>query len=220
MKNTTCILFSDDYKSQRNPLASGRTLASVPFGGRYRLIDFTLSSLVNSGIDTIGIITKDKYGSLVDHLSSGKDWDLNRRKGGLQILTPFVKEEYIITRTRSKIDALISAKEFIEYSKCENIIIADTNLVANINYEKMIKAHEDASCDITVLYKKSKDDCEGKISLEINGNQKIVGATFFEKEFSKSFNESLSVYIIKKYVLLKLLDKSYTYCFTDFDRDF
>ena len=79
------IIFSNIHDNNVAELARIRTLGSIPFGGRYRLIDFPLSNMVNSGIDTVGIITKSNYQSLMDHVGSGKDWDLARKDGGVII---------------------------------------------------------------------------------------------------------------------------------------
>ena len=87
------IIFSNIHDENIPELSRRRTMASVPFGGRYRLIDFALSNMVNSGITTVGIITKSNYQSLMDHLGSGKDWDLARKTGGLILLPPFGGQE-------------------------------------------------------------------------------------------------------------------------------
>ncbi|MCQ2400283.1 MAG: glucose-1-phosphate adenylyltransferase subunit GlgD, partial [Clostridia bacterium] len=87
------VIFSNIHDNNVPELASTRTMAPTPFGGRYRLIDFALSNMVNSGIDTVGVITKRNYQSLMDHVGSGKDWDLARKDGGLIFLPPFGDED-------------------------------------------------------------------------------------------------------------------------------
>ena len=84
------IIFPNIHENKIPELTKMRTLGSVPFAGRYRLIDFTISSMVNSGISKIGVVTHNNYQSLIDHLGNGKDWDLARRSGGLKILPPFI----------------------------------------------------------------------------------------------------------------------------------
>ena len=88
MSKTLGIVFSNMHDSMLGQLTENRTMASVPFGGRYRLIDFVLSNLINSGIKDVGIITKSNFQSLMDHVGNGKEWDLSRKKGGLTILPP------------------------------------------------------------------------------------------------------------------------------------
>ena len=90
MKNECMGLINLD--SIQNPsvnvLSDHRPVATIPIAGRYRLIDFTLSNMVNSGITNVGIYAREKYRSLTDHLGSGKDWDLSRKQGGLYVLSP------------------------------------------------------------------------------------------------------------------------------------
>ena len=83
------IIFSNIHDHTVPELTRGRTMASIPFGGRYRLIDFILSTMVNAGLETIGVITKTNYQSLMNHIGRGKDWDLDRKTGGLMVLPPF-----------------------------------------------------------------------------------------------------------------------------------
>ena len=84
------IIFSNIHDATVPELTGRRTMASIPFGGRYRLIDFALSNMVNSGITKVGVITHYNYQSLLDHIGNGKDWDLARRNGGIKILPPFI----------------------------------------------------------------------------------------------------------------------------------
>ena len=89
MKSTMGLLFAYQNDEQMKALTQKRALSSIPFGGRYRIVDFALSNLVNSGITKVGIITRDSYQSLMDHLGSGKEWDLSRKNGGMYLLPPF-----------------------------------------------------------------------------------------------------------------------------------
>ena len=89
MKRLSGIIFSNIYDGALGELTAKRTVASLPFGGRYRQIDFVLSNMVNSNISSVGVITKYNYESLMDHLGSCDEWDLNHKKGGLYIIPPF-----------------------------------------------------------------------------------------------------------------------------------
>jgi len=86
--NVVGVLFSNVHDDKIRELTERRTIASVPFGGRYRLIDFPLSNMVNSGISKVGVVTKSNFQSLMDHLGSGKAWDLSRKRDGLFFLPP------------------------------------------------------------------------------------------------------------------------------------
>lgn len=113
--NTVGIIFSSLNEKSVHELTFQRTMASVPFGCRYRLIDFALSNMVNSGINHIGLITHYNYQSLMDHIGTGKDWDLARRNGGIQILPPYItafaNNSNVLYNTR--LEALISIRDFI-----------------------------------------------------------------------------------------------------------
>ena len=88
--NAAALIFSNIHDASLPELTGRRTMASVPFGCRYRLIDFALSNLVNADVTNVGIITHYNYQSLIDHIGTGKDWDLARRSGGIRILSPFI----------------------------------------------------------------------------------------------------------------------------------
>ena len=108
------ILFADNYRQDDlHGLVRSRTLASLPVGSRYRLVDFMLSSLVKAGIDNIGILTNHNYKSLRDHVGWGKDWDLNRKNSGLTLITPL--SNYLSTRIpQNKIEALVNTMVYTE----------------------------------------------------------------------------------------------------------
>lgn len=91
--NVLGIIYASTYDQSLPELTNMRTMGSVPFGGRYRLIDFPLSNMVNSGISKVGVITKSNYRSLMDHLGTGKPWDLSRKREGMFILPPFNSAE-------------------------------------------------------------------------------------------------------------------------------
>ena len=105
------IIFSNIYDNAMADLTYNRTVASLPFGGRYRQIDFVLSNMVNSGISYIGVITKYNYQSLMDHLGSCEEWDLNSKNGGVFLLPPFVTGQTSVYR--GKLEALNVALNFL-----------------------------------------------------------------------------------------------------------
>lgn len=151
------LIFSNIHDESLPELTRLRTMASVPFGGRYRLIDFALSNMANSGINKVGIITHDNYQSLLDHIGTGKDWDLARRSGGIKILPPFITA-YDSRRAESlyntRLEALLGVMHFI--SKCQEdvVVLADCDTICNIDIHDVISAHEKTGAVITVVTKK------------------------------------------------------------------
>ena len=122
------LIFASMHDSSIIDLTKLRTMGSVPFGGRYRLIDFPLSNMVNSDIDDVGVITKSNYGSLLDHLGSGREWDLSRKNGGLHLLPPFSHVGTGIYRGR--LEALDGVWEYVEHSPAEYVVLSDCDIVS------------------------------------------------------------------------------------------
>lgn len=139
MANVLGLIFANMHEQSVADLTKQRTLASVPFGGRYRMIDFPLSNMVNSDIDNVGIITKDNYLSLMDHLGSGDEWDLSRKTGGMHLLPPYGNSNALY---RGRLEAMAQVKPFIESSNAEYVLLSDADVVANIDYRPIIDFHE------------------------------------------------------------------------------
>ncbi len=121
------LIFSNMHDSTIPDLTKERTMGSVLFGGRYRLIDFPLSNMVNSGIDEVGVITKSNYQSLLDHLGSGREWDLARKIGGLHLLPPFSHVQSGMYRGR--LEALYGVWNFIKTSNADYVVLSDCDAV-------------------------------------------------------------------------------------------
>jgi len=143
------IIFSDMHDDKMGDLTMVRTTGSVPYGGRYRLVDFALSNMVNAGIRDVGMITKSNYHSLMDHLGSGREWDLARKIGGLTILPPFARAGSGVYR--GNLDALNGIHAFLASSKAKYVLVCDCDIVANIDYKAMLAAHEEKGAGITLL---------------------------------------------------------------------
>lgn len=148
------IVFSNMHDDTIRELTANRTMGSVPYGGRYRLVDFALSSLVNSGVSTVGIITKSNYQSLMDHVGSGRDWDLSRKIGGLSILPPF-GNSLSNGIYSGDLEALDGVMNYIRRAPGSHVLLCDCDLVANIDYRAMMEAHLSRGADVTMLYSRS-----------------------------------------------------------------
>lgn len=144
------IVFGNIHADRIQALTSHRTMASVPFGGKYRLIDFNLSNMSNSGITNIGIIVNKNFFSLMDHVGSGKSWDLSRKNGGVHLLPPFIQSGEILGD--SAVENLYSIRRFLNDATEEYVLLSECGMVANINYEKMIQQHIDKKADFTLMY--------------------------------------------------------------------
>lgn len=148
--NALGILFPNSYDSLVPELVGERLMASIPFAGRYRLVDFILSSMVNCGIDNVSVIVRKNYHSLMDHLGSGRSWDLTRKNGGLNLVPPYAEKTVKIYNGR--VEALASILDFLKEQKEKYVIMADTNLAVNFDFNALIDAHKASGADITVAY--------------------------------------------------------------------
>lgn len=146
--NVLGLIFSNMHEENVRELTENRTMGSVPFGGRYCLIDFPLSSMVNSGINKVGVLTKSHYQSLTDHLGSGKAWDLSRKREGLFLLPPYEAESF---NSNSRIESLSSAESFLQNSKEEYVLLTDSDTVCNIDYGDVLAQHVENQADITLI---------------------------------------------------------------------
>ncbi len=206
--NAMCILFAEQYRAcDLGELSAVRSMASVPFLGRYRLIDFALSSLVHADVRNIGIVTRQKYNSLLDHLGGGKDWDMNRKRGGIRVLTPFAKEEASYS-VRNQFEALESVRDYIEKTREDYIILGESNVVTLIDYQAVYQKHLESNADITCVCHEANPK-GGDIVLTMGEKDKLLSAKATPQN-SKTNEKALlptGAYFLSKALFLKLLDR-------------
>lgn len=215
--NVMGIIFSNMHEELIRELTDNRTMGSVPFGGRYRLIDFTLSNMVNSGINRVGVITKRNYQSLMDHLGSGKSWDLSRRRDGLFILPPFGSSSEEFT---NRIETLSAIMEFIRRSKEEYVLISDCNVVCNIDYQKVISNHIRKKADITVIYRRGKlpPKISDSIVLSLT-NENQIKDVYIKPKIDSECSYGINMFLMKRDLLLKLVSECISRNEGSFNRD-
>ncbi len=204
-KNVLGLIFASMHDSDVIDLTKKRTMGSIPFGGRYRLIDFPLSNMVNSGIKEVGVITKSNYGSLLDHLGSGREWDLSSKNGGLHLLPPFSQVNSGIYRGR--LEALAGVWDFVEHSNAEYVVMSDCNIVTTIDYKAVIAAHEESGADITVVYGKnyydnSKEQRATVFGFDADGR---VNDVMLNPAIAGECTISLNMFVIAKEVLKNIV---------------
>lgn len=205
------LIFSDSYSGQSNELATNRTLASIPFAGRFRLVDFTLSALVNAGVSNVAVITKSNYASLQDHLGDGKYWDLNHRNSGLRLLSPFFRSETNneAFMARGKLDALRSVQKYIASIKEEYVVLSNANVVANVDFDSAFDQHISSGADITCIYANLPSDSQSMLKLELDGTS-VKAMTYAQVE-NKTVSASLNIYLMKRDLLLDIIREADTY---------
>lgn len=219
------IIFPNSYDTLMPELANERLMASIPFASRYRMIDFVLSSMVNSGIDNVSLIVRKNYLSLLDHLGSGREWDLTRKNGGLNIVPPFSMKTSKIYSGR--VDALISIVNFLKRQKEEYVVMSDANIAANVDFRAIIDAHIASGADVTVAYEKkglpstnldafsSEEELYYTLKIEDGRVTKIK----VNETGEGVHNVSMNIYVIKRTYLIELIAEAYVKGHTYFERD-
>jgi len=201
------LILGNVHDELLSEMTENRTLGSVPFGGRYRMIDFMLSAMANAGIVDVGIVPRSNYQSLIDHLGNGREWDLSRKLGGLCILPPFGRVQSGIYRGR--MEALAGVQDYIARSGAQTVVLTDSDLVANIDLSPAIEAHEASGADITLLYKHTAvgGDCRDYQSLFFDGEGRLTDM-LLTPDASGEQNLYLDTAIIRKPLLDELITDS------------
>lgn len=211
------IIFSNSYDANLSELTSVRTMGSVPFAGRYRLIDFILSDMVNCGISKVGISTKSNYQSLMDHIGSGKPWDLSRKREGITLLPPFS----LLGRGgvyKSRLEAISSMMDYISRSGKEYVVFADCNVVCNLDYGQIIDSHIESGADITFAYKRGvKPNLHSLMTFELEGDRIKKIETGIGSENAVDY--CLNIMIIKRVLLERLIDAAVSTGCDSFEKD-
>lgn len=219
------LIFSNIHDASITELTRIRTIASVPFGGKFRLIDFPLSNMVNSGITKIGIITHYNYQSLLDHIGTGKDWDLARRAGGIKILPPFITaydSESASKLYSTRLEALIGVMNFIGRCNEDYIITSDCDVICNIDLDNVIAQHEKNDADITIVTKTVQSD-----EYPLNAHTQVItadenGCVADTMDFTPQSGKvdiSINIMVFKRRYLLNVLLDASAHGYTSFYRD-
>ena len=199
------IIFPNIHDESIPELVGHRTMASSPFGGRYRMIDFTLSCFSNAGIRNIGVIVRKNYQSLMGHLGNGREWDLVSKRGGLIIFPPFGRESN--TEYRGRIQGLASVMQYLEERTEKLVVMSDSNHAFNLDISALLAAHTASGADITAVYEKSlikegmRED-NFTFSLDGEGFVNEVRINDYRKGFQ---NVSMDLYVIGRELLISMV---------------
>lgn len=219
MGNVLGLVFANMHDTTLCDMTKNRTMGSVMFGGRYRLIDFPLSNMVNSGISEVGVITKSNYQSLLDHLGSAREWDLARKKGGLYILPPFGNVES--TLYRGRIEALYGAMSFIKHSRAKYVILSDCDVVTNIDYKPIVAAHIESGADITAVAHTgvySSDDIKTSTVFNVDADKNVT-SVLINPDISGTCTTSLNVFVMSMDFLIETVNDAMARGNVSFERN-
>ena len=216
--NALGIIFPNLYDELLPEMVTERTMASVPFAGRYRMIDFVLSSMVNSGIDNVSVIVKKNYHSLMDHLGSGREWDLTRKHGGLNIVPPFAEANVAVYHGR--IEALASIVPFLKDQREKYVVMSDANLAVNVDFSDLIAKHVASGADVTMMYQRAPmpeciRDCNNTLMIE---DGRVVELLTNDDRPGVQ-NISMNIYVMERESLIKYVKEANSRGMSSFERD-
>jgi glucose-1-phosphate adenylyltransferase len=217
MNNVLGIINLSINQPLLHELTYSRTTATVPFGGRYRLIDFVLSNMVNSGINNVAVLTHNSFRSVLDHLGSGKEWDLDRKQRGLFILPPANANSSTFNGDLQNFHGHL---EYFSRSTEEYVIISSSHMICNIDYNEVVEAHIQKNADITLVYKEmdyEQEDLSNLIMVDVAEDKRVIRMieTHQEHKGNKVF---MRMIVIKKDLLVELVKKSVTQNYYDLVR--
>ena len=214
--NVMGIIFANDATT--GVLTEKRTMASLPFAGRYRQVDFALSNLTCAGVRHIGIISRHNYQSLMHHVGSGEEWGLELGEGGLEFLTPYAQSKRDVYR--GKLDSLNTAMDFLTYGDDEYVVMVDSAIVSNVDLNAVIAAHVASGKDVTVVTKAGI--CNGEknidLALKLNDAGEIVDIVC-DCQASADYVASMDIFVASKPWLIAKVQESYAHGVSHMDRD-
>ena len=218
------VIFPNSYDATAPELTNVRLMASIPFASRYRLVDFMLSSMAESDVTNISLLVNKNYLSLMDHLGSGREWDLVRKNGGLHLFPPNV--ERTSTVYTGRVSAIAGILEFLRTQKEKYVILADANYAANIDFKKIIKAHIATGADVTTVY------CEQEIPqgyLELDNNKAFyytyaiedgrVKEIFVNTKTEGTHNLGMNLFVVDRELLIDLINTAFVRGLRYWERD-
>ena len=222
--NAIGIIFPNSYDNLVPELAGDRLMASIPFAGRYRIIDFLLSSLANCGISNIAIVVRENYHSLMDHLGSGRAWDLLRKNGGLSIFPPYAEKNMKVYSGR--VEALESILPYLRSKKEKYVIMMDANIAVDFDFNAMLAEHIESGADVTVAYTEQEIPAEliragshGDMYYTLKLDEGRVRRIFMNSEMCGKQTLSMNIYIMDREALIDKIHAAFVRGSSCFERD-
>ena len=219
--NAFGLIYTGEANARLRELTFSRSVAAVPFGGRYRVIDFLLSDMVNTGISNVGLITQRNYHSLMDHLGSGKEWDLHRKRDGLFILPPFVTKDNT-GMYRGTVDAIRSVLGYVRRSTQKYVILTGSHTLYNTTYDAMLRQHIETGAEITIMYNVEREfnraDQFDDLRLTMDETGRVTDLSL-DPYFPTSSFRGCDAYIMEKERLEYLVEEAASHGEYDFMRD-
>ena len=225
MKDVMGLIYTSKNETSLRELTASRAVAALPVAGRYRMIDFMISNMVNSGIRNVGVIMQKNYHSLMDHLGSGKEWDLHTRNDGLFILPPFLTRDNVGSY-RGILDALHSNLTYLRRSTQEYVILTNSHTVLNTTFDDLLDFHEESRADITLVYAhKNPEEIDETITLSPRHVYLSVGedGVLTDMEIGptqpRTQNFYMDIMLLRRDTLLRIIDQAFAEGVNDINRE-
>ncbi len=212
--DTLGIIFANSYDSMVAELASERLMASIPFAGRYRMVDFLLSGMVNSGIDNVTVLVKNNYHSLMDHLGNGREWDLSRKHGGLNLVPPY--SDRMTKVYTGRVDAIANLIPFLKRQREKYVVMCDANIAVNFDFKDLVEKHLESGADITAVYAKEEiprdflqqEAITQNMYYTLNFEGERVSEICINPKAEGIQNLCMNIYVVEKDLLIKQISEA------------
>jgi len=205
MKRTMAVILAGGEGERLSILSGVRAKPAVPFGGKYRIIDFTLSNCVNSLIDNVVVLTQYNPRSLNDHIGLGRPWDLDRNQGGVKLLQPYIARGRVAEWYRGTADAVLQNFNVIEHDAGDIILILAGDHIYKMDYQPFIAAHRRKRAEVTIAVRRVPLAEASRMGILALDDQDRVTEWQEKPKQPKSDLASMGVYVFSKRALVRWL---------------
>ena len=209
------IIFANDVAV--DALTEKRAMASLPFGGRYRQVDFHLSNLAAAGIRHVGIVSRSNYQSLMNHVGSGEEWGLELEEGGLEFLTPFALGND--DRYRGKLENLHAVLDFLRYSEDEYVVLTDSSILTNLDVKDIIRNYKASGKDITIVAKPGVANGQKVLDLAIQMEDDRITDMVVSYPATEGYLASMDIFVVGREWLINKVTECVAHDKYHMDRD-
>ena len=209
------IIFANDVAI--DALTQKRTMASLPFGGRYRQVDFHLSNLAAAGIQHVGIVSRSNYQSLMNHVGSGEEWGLELGEGGLEFLTPYAlgnADSY-----RGKLENLNAVLDFLKYAEDEYVVLTDSSILTNLDVQDIVRSHVASGKDLTIVTKPGVANGKKVLDLAIKAENGEISDVVVSYPAPEGYLASMDLFVVGRQWLIAKVQELVAHDKYHMDRD-
>ena len=206
MNSMMGIIRLDGSSAMLKELCEHRPAASLPIAGRYRVIDFALSNMVNAGITNVGILMTEKARSILDHLRSGKDWDLARHREGRY----YMPNDSVDGRAPiGNLSGLYNNLDYVQHSSGDYVLVAKADSIYNMDFNKVLEYHQSTGADITFVYQTINGSIPGTSSVLKVADSGLVKDIYKSPNVEAGSDVTMGVYLMAKDTFINLVKTAF-----------